>query len=336
MSFSVDSTLTGIHSRSEETVRVTRNFDRGRTTQDELEAVFESDAKNLVRLEIEAGMTMISEGQLRWQDFIRPFSESITGLKNGADLSRWYDTNSFYRKPSVVKQIRSPKDASFLVKYIESSALNLVTKKTLKRKISLPGPFTLASLVANEYYESEDDLLVVFTKMLSNLISKLPKIGFDVVQINEPSLVYRYHKLPASSRKIDHYLSTFSEHFSHPPIDVFLHTCFGDCSKILGKLLELEGMKGIGIDFTQTSLDSIDKFKFKEKVLCCGCVDGRNSLVEKPEWIAKFCQEVVKTLKPNGLVLLPSTELKYLPRSYADEKIRSIGTACDLLRSSVT
>ena len=44
MGFNVDSTLTGIHSRSERTVRVTRDYDRGRTTKEALDATFESDS----------------------------------------------------------------------------------------------------------------------------------------------------------------------------------------------------------------------------------------------------------------------------------------------------
>ena len=335
MGFAVDSTITGLHSRSEETVRTSRNYDRGRATKQELESAFEADAKNLVALELEAGFTMISDGQLRWQDFIRPFSESLTGLKSGADLSRWYDTNSFYRKPSIVKQIKPPKDASFLTNYIESSALDFA-KNQGRKKISIPGPYTLASLVTDEYYESAEERLDVFAKALGNLVSKLPEIGFDIVQINEPSLVYRYGKSALTSKKeLSLFISTFSKYFSGQPVDVYLHTYFGDCSKILGKLLELKGVKGIGIDFTQTSLDSIEDLRFENKALGCGCVDGRNSLVEKPEWITKFCEEAVRTLKPNGLVVLPSSELKYLPRSYADEKLRSIGEACDSLRKLV-
>ncbi len=335
MGFAVDSTITGIHSRSEETVRISRNYDRGRATKQELESAFEADAENLVALELEAGFTMISDGQLRWQDFIRPFSESLTGLKSGADLSRWYDTNSFYRKPSIVKQIRPPKDASFLTSYIESSALDLAKDRS-HRKLSIPGPYTLASLVTDEYYESAEERLDVFAKALGNLVSRLPEIGFEAVQINEPSLVYRYGKSALTSKKeLNLFISTFSKYFSRQKVDVYLHTYFGDCSKILGKLLELEGVKGIGIDFTQTSLDSIEDLRFGNKALGCGCVDGRNSLVEKPEWIAKFCEEAVRTLKPDGLVVLPSSELKYLPRTFADEKLRSVGKACDSLRKLV-
>jgi methionine synthase II (cobalamin-independent) len=98
-------------------------------------------------------------------------------------------------------------------------------------------------------------------------------------------------------------------------------------------LIGIEGIVSVGVDFTQTSLNSIDGIKFGEKALGCGCVDGRNSLIEPAEWISDFCFEAIQTLRPNGVVVQPSSELKYLPRTYADEKIKSIGEACKLLEN---
>ncbi|MGI0090398.1 MAG: hypothetical protein ACREBS_01690 [Nitrososphaerales archaeon] len=340
MTFSVDSTLTGIHSRSEETVRVSRDFDRGRTTKQVLEATFESDAKNLVKLEVDSGLTRIGDGQLKWQDFIRPFSESIKGLKSGADLSRWFDTNSFYRRPAIVSRLSSPRDATFLLNYVVSSALAQAdgeNDKKRKLKLSLPGPYTLANLVANETYDAKEQVIEGFAEILRSIISKVSQLGFDSVQINEPSLVYRYGSSALKSRKeLKTFLSAFRRNFSKPPVEIYLHTYFGDCSQIIGDLLELDGITALGIDFTQTSLDSVEKFKFGEKALACGCVDGRNSLVEPPEWIARFCAEAIRTLKPSGIVVLPSSELKYLPRTCADQKIRSIGKAGKILEKTVT
>ncbi|MHB1868908.1 MAG: hypothetical protein ACYCPP_08180 [Nitrososphaerales archaeon] len=338
MAFSVDSTLTGIHSRSERTVRVSRDFDRGRTTKEVLDSTFESDSEELVNLEIVSGITRISDGQILWQDFIRPFSESISGLKSGADLSRWYDNNSFYRKPSVVKKLAAPNDASFLLNYSVQPALDLVNSKDgkIKRKLSVPGPYTLASLVADEFHHSKAELVNDFAKILKKILRGLPALGFESIQINEPSLVYRYGESALTSKKeLKSFISAYEENFSKPPIEVYLHTYFGDCSKILKDLLKLDGITALGIDFTQTSLDSIEKLRFGEKALACGCDDGRNSLIEPPEWIAAFCTEAIQTLKPNGIVVLPSSELKYLPRTHADEKIRSIGKACKILETKV-
>src|SRR5580692_11206649 len=99
MTIKVETTLTGIHSRSEDSVRVSRDFERGRATKELLDRTFQEDATNLVKLQEDSNIDRVSDGQLLWQDFLRPFSENFGGLKGGADLSRWFDTNSFFRKP---------------------------------------------------------------------------------------------------------------------------------------------------------------------------------------------------------------------------------------------
>ncbi len=334
--FSVDSTLTGIHSRSEETVKVSRDYDRSRATKETLDSTFEADAKNLVKLQLESGISRISDGQLLWQDFIRPFSESLIGLKGGADLSRWFDTNSFYRKPSVVRKVKLPEDRSFIQDYEVASALSLAKEAKAKKKLSIPGPYTLASLVQDDYYDSRDELIEDFAKVIKKLLKNLVNLGYESVQINEPSLVYRYGISALTSKKeLKSFISAFDDNFRSPPLQLSLHTYFGDSSQILNKLLDLEGVSEIGIDFTQTSLDSLEGSEFDEKALACACVDGRNSLVESPEWISDFCLDAVKTLKPSGLVILPSSELKYLPRNVADEKISAIGKAATIVRKKL-
>ena len=171
-----------------------------------------------------------------------------------------------------------------------------------------------------------------FAKVIKKLLKNLVNLGYESVQVNEPSLVYRYGTSALTSKKeLKSFISAFEDNFRSPPLQLSLHTYFGDSSQILNKLLDLEGVSEIGIDFTQTSLDSIEGSKFDEKVLACGCVDGRNSLVESPEWISDFCLDAVKTLKPSGLVILPSSELKYLPRNVADEKIKAIGKAATIV-----
>ncbi|MDG6907582.1 MAG: hypothetical protein JRN20_17550, partial [Nitrososphaerota archaeon] len=186
-----------------------------------LDDTIELDSSELVEQQIKFGITRISDGQLRWQDFIRPFSESISGLKSGADLSRWYDTNSFYRKPSVAKRIIPPKDSSFLLNYASKSALDLVDSKDKVRKlrISIPGPYTLASLVSNEFYSTKTELVEEFAKMLKKVILGLPKLGYSSVQINEPSLVYRYGVSALSNKKeLKTFTSSYEENLSNLPL----------------------------------------------------------------------------------------------------------------------
>lgn len=337
MTFTIDSTLAGIHSRSEHTVRTSRDYDRGRTTRESLCSAFESDAIELVDLQSVSGITRISDGQLLWQDLLRPFSESLVGLKIGADLSRWYDTNTFYKKPSIVKKLSAPRERSFILDYVIKRAFDLAkTGKRVKRKLILPGPYTLANLVSEGQQTSRFELVEEFARILKTIVRELAALGFGSIQFNEPSLVYRYGESALTNKRdLKAFISAFEKHLSSLPVEVSLHTYFGDCSMILKRLLKLTGVASIGIDFTQTSLSSIEGVSFGKIALACGCVDGRNSLIESPEWISGFCLQAIRALKPNGIVVQPSCELKYLPRFYADQKIRAIGEACKLLERKV-
>lgn len=318
----VEPLISGIHSRSEDLVKTTRDYDRGRTDKALLDSAFQSDAEALLSLQEGSGFSQFSDGQLRWQDFIRPFSESVSGLESGADLSRWFDTNSFYKRPTVTKNIST--DGSFILNYTYGGA-----SADADRSIAVPGPYTLASLVDDEFYQSRVELVHGFSKVLRKVISKLSASGYKRVQINEPSLVYKYG-MPATDnpKYLEAFLSAFKENLSNlEGTELILHTYFGDCSGILEDLVELPGVSTVGVDFTETSLEKISATEFDGKKLACGCVDSRSSLIESPEWIVKFCDHAVRALKPSGLVIIPSTDLKYLPRTHADQKVRAIGRA---------
>ena len=345
MAFTIETSLSGIHSRSESTVATSRAYDRGRASQSSLNATFNNDSRNLLELEIKSGFTKISDGQLRWQDYLRPFSENLEGLALGADLSRWFDTNSFYRKPTVNGEVKlsSKKGKEFPIKNYElMTSLSRFAprgkkgKQNFNRTVAIPGPYTFASLVDDRYYGSKENLVFAFASVMRDVVQFLSKKGFGTVQLNEPSLVYRYGKSALTDKKeLEVFLASYEKYFATLGSNLVLHTYFGDSSKILGDLTKLEGVGVIGVDFTQTSLADLKGIEFDGKVMGCGCVDGRNSLVESPEWIAKYCQDAVRTLKPSGLLILPSCEMKYLPRTFADKKIHSIGRAAKLLRKQM-
>ena len=88
----------GIYPRSEELVQATRDLDRGRTTQEAVDAQVERDLQHLISAEQDAGLALLSDGMLRWQDVFRPLVEAADGLERGA-LTRFLDTNTFYRAP---------------------------------------------------------------------------------------------------------------------------------------------------------------------------------------------------------------------------------------------
>src|SRR2546425_572725 len=86
----------GIFPRSEQLVQATRDLDRGRTSQEAVDEQVERDLAELVSVQQQAGLNLLTDGMLRWQDLFRPLLEASEGLETGA-LTRFLDTNTFYR-----------------------------------------------------------------------------------------------------------------------------------------------------------------------------------------------------------------------------------------------
>ncbi len=320
----VNGALFGIHPRSEQLVKTTRDYDRGRVDGTALKDAFQNDTRELVELQRAAGFDLVSDGQLNWQDFLRPLSENISGLEIGADLTRWFDTNTFFRRPRVTKKLQANTDA---IMHAVNGFGNSDLHEGEERTLAIPGPFTLASLVEDQFYSSKEELIHEFAKVLSELIPVL-QTKYSHIQLNEPSLAYRYGESAVNnSSAMDSFVSAFQNGLSKKLRSVALHTCFGDCSAILAELLRLEEVETVGIDFTQTPVSKISSLRFNGKALGVGCFDGRSSFVEDPTWITQFCVDLRKMLEPSGLMLLASCDLKYLPRVTADRKVQAMGQA---------
>ncbi|MCI4361292.1 MAG: hypothetical protein L3J91_06265, partial [Thermoplasmata archaeon] len=76
----VRTSLTGPFPRSEALVQATRDLDRGRTTPDAVEELFDRTEREVVQLEERLGVDFLTGGYLRWADLFRPFAESWGGF----------------------------------------------------------------------------------------------------------------------------------------------------------------------------------------------------------------------------------------------------------------
>src|SRR5207247_6884990 len=90
----------GIYPRSDALVQATRDLDRGRTTPEAVDELVERDLAELVSVQQEAGLDLLADGMLRWQDIFRPVVEGSEGLWTSA-LTRFLDTTTFFRPPSA-------------------------------------------------------------------------------------------------------------------------------------------------------------------------------------------------------------------------------------------
>src|SRR4029077_2416813 len=60
-----------------------------------------------------AGIDVINDGQIRWDDLLAPFATAWSGVHRGP-LERFYDNNTYFRQPTIDGPITS--DGTTLVK----------------------------------------------------------------------------------------------------------------------------------------------------------------------------------------------------------------------------
>ena len=304
----VEAQLTGVFPRSEKLVEATRALTRGKISQPEVDAIFDQDLASLVDLQSSASLDILVDGQLNWQDVFRPFSGLFTGVQLGG-LTRWFDNNTFYRKPNIIQKVSYK--GTDLRRYFRHELL----PRNSRKKAILPGPFTFASLAQNSAYKSLADLADDLAHALRQAANELQKLGYTDFQFNEPALTAN----GGSRRDLEVAKHAFEVCAKGLAAHTTLQTYFGDAGPVIDDLLDYP-VNCIGLDFYATSLESLEQHDFNLE-LGCGCIDGRNSLLETANMLSKFVADVDKRLSPKNIIVGPNCDLDFLPQKVAERKV---------------
>jgi 5-methyltetrahydropteroyltriglutamate--homocysteine methyltransferase len=309
----IDAHLNGVFPRSEELIQITRAAARGRASQSEVDVLVRKETQDLGALQKAAGFGFVTDGQLSWQDLFRPFSTLLTGIEPGG-VTRWFDNNTFYRKPIIKERPRYR--SSDIQKYFHSVLL----PSDAAKKAVLPGPVTFALMSENMTTASLADLVDDLAHAIRDLVSELSKAGYTFFQFNEPILCSSNVKkgdLELAAKAFD-VLSNGVQGIK------CLQTYFGDASCIMSALLDFP-VDYIGVDLYATPIDRLREFDFS-KGLGCGCLDGRNSLLESTQDLVKLISEIKEKVEPDKLYACPSCDLEYLPYPIAEKKLQILSS----------
>jgi 5-methyltetrahydropteroyltriglutamate--homocysteine methyltransferase len=283
----------GIYPRSEALVQATRDLDRSRTTAEAVDDQARRDLDELVRVQQEAGLDLLADGMLRWQDLFRPLLEASDGLEPGP-LTRFLDTNSFYRAPTATSgepRLREPLDERFVVPLPGA------------RIVTLPSPYALALGTG----------LPAKTLATAVLEPQLDALDAELVVLSEPFLA---REGASGLKELREALDALS---GGPPLAVQI--TFGDAGELLRNGLAELPVEGIGVDFYATHAAEVPQGL--DKLLLAGVVDARSSALEDPREIAEF----VERLGVERVALVPNGDLQYVSEPIARQKLARLGAA---------
>ena len=289
----------GIYPRSEALVQATRDLDRGRTSAEAVAEQTRRDVDELVWVQREAGLSLLSDGLLGWQDIFRPLAEAAEGL-DARPLTRFLDTNTFYRAVLVDGRPRlsSPRPAPDL------PAGEWVG--------TLPSPLAFAR-AANDAVSAR----ALAADVLAPQIQAWTEAGAGLIVLSEP--------FAAREGEAGELISALAELPAAAPLALQLP--FGDAAALLPALADAP-VAAIGVDFYATSLDAVPSGYPKE--ILAGVLDARSSALESPDEIARFAESLAARA-PAGVALTPNGDLQFVPESIAREKLARLGRASTTL-----
>jgi 5-methyltetrahydropteroyltriglutamate--homocysteine methyltransferase len=263
--------------------------------------------------QIEAGLDLVTDGQIRWADPISHLAGKLSGVQvNG--LLRFFDTNFYFRQP-VVQGRPERREPLVLEEFKFAQA-----KSARPVKAVLTGPYTLARCSVSENGGSGGfaEMLEGYTAALAAEVAALAAAGATAIQIEEPAIP-RY---PEDFPRFEQCLSALA--MSKDSTQLTLTIYFGDAAAVYDQLQTLP-VDMLGLDFTYSpGLADRVISSGTARTLMLGLVDGRNTRLEDPAATVRQLERLARGAGLNRAYLSPSCGLEYLPRDRARQKLKQL------------
>lgn len=284
--------------------------DRGEITDEELARVRDEVTVEVIAEQIDAGVDIVTDGQVRWDDDQTYIPRHMNGVEIGG-LQRYLDTNTYYRQPEIVGDVS-------LVEPVTVRDYKFAAESSSKSvKAVVPGPYTLAALSLDKHYNNREKLAMAFASALRTEVEGLAAAGATMIQVNDPMAVVHKDGAAIAAKALTALLDGIDA-------ETGVYTWFAGAYGVLPQLLDTPA-DVIGLDFVwgKDNWEALKDVRF-EKKLGFGIVDGRNTRLESADEVAQAIERVTEFVPPERIYVNPSCNLEYVPRETAFEKLKNM------------
>ena len=278
-----------------------------------------------------AGLDILTDGEMRRESYSNRFATALEGV----DLDNPGTALDRSGHPNPVPRVVGPIRRKHPVQVRDLEFLKAHTDRAVK--ITVPGPFTMSQQAQNDFYDSDEQLVLDYAAAVNEEIRDLFAAGADIVQIDEPYMQARPEKarafgLVGLARAIDGVTGT-----------VAVHICFGYAAIIHERpegysfLPELAGVAvdQISIETAQSNLDTSVLASLPGKTVILGVLDLSTPEVESADVVAGRIRRALPHVSADRLVVAPDCGLKYLPRPSAFGKMQALVQGAAIVRAEL-
>ncbi len=324
----ITSTVYGPAPWSGELLTLSGDVRRGRQSADNLLAQTKADFGLYSATMDAAGIDYRSgdwDGQTT--DYLRDVAQLFTGFKqnlNEGTLTRWFDTNTFYRQP-VIEDV--PAQIGFYQHSLYQDWLKL-TRSDGEYQPTFLSPYAFAALCGKAEGLDDEQAADFVDILYAQLLAEASDEGVKSVLLHEPFIPYA----ESSKDERDRFITSIGKvAASNAPLQIGLFFSYGDASQIINEVIEADlPISAIGADLQKTPFDQIAPVR--GKIFLAGLVDGANTLFHPEEKLAAQVEKIASSQEAAGISITHTVDFEHLPRRYAIQKIQHIGRVARLVK----
>ncbi|WP_416896708.1 MAG: cobalamin-independent methionine synthase II family protein [Minwuia sp.] len=291
----------------------------------------------IVQDQVEAGVDVLSDGEVRRQRFVYEMFQHMTGLtrvppKRRLGIAGYDQAPGFISGEPIAAPhgLRLREELEFLKSVAGGRPV----------KMALPGPLTFAMRVEPEG-RSADSVLDEIVAILRDEVTALNGAGVDIFQLDEPSLPRPVHGLSL----------TEAAELSNRVLDAFdgykaVHVCFGNnagrpfADRRFGRLMDaMQNLRAdqLVLEFANREMAEIELLAELQRSfeIAAGVVDVKNYQVEEPYDVARRIEQVMAHVAPARLTVTADCGFSALPRYIAFQKLQAMVRGAHLVRDSL-
>jgi 5-methyltetrahydropteroyltriglutamate--homocysteine methyltransferase len=291
-----------------------------------------------LKLQEDAGIDIVTDGEQSRQHFVHGFLEFVDGIDFGHKVEMGIRNNRYKAMVPTVTGALKLRDR---VHGAEARFARAHTKRKLK--ITMPGPMTIIDTIADQHYGDRVKMAFAFADLLNKESRALEAEGVDVIQFDEPAFNVYMDEVP-----------TWGVEALHRAIDglkctTAVHICYGygikaniDWKATLGgewrqyeKIFPALAASKLG----QVSVETINSkvplgllALLKGKDVQIGVIDVASDDIETPEQVCAAIEAAMKYVPKEHIICGTNCGMAPMHRDIAAKKLEALGKGAALAR----
>jgi 5-methyltetrahydropteroyltriglutamate--homocysteine methyltransferase len=294
-----------------------------------------------VKIQEDAGIDIVTEGEQARQHFVHGFLEKVEGIDFAHKVEMGIRKE---RYKAMVPQVVAPLKLRGRVHADEARVARSHT--TRKLKFTMPGPMTIIDTIADQYYGDRVKMAFAFAELLNEEARALQADGVDLIQFDEPAFNVYMDEVNDWGIKA---LERAAEGLT---CATGVHICYGygikantDWKETLGNewrqyelifpTIAKSRIQQVAIECrnSKVPLDLLSLLKGKK--VQAGVIDVASDTVESADDVVAVIEAVSKFVAKEDIIPTTNCGMAPMRRDIAEAKLMALGAGAKLARQKL-